>query len=112
MTPQTYATFLIQFRTLGSSKILPVEIWGFQQRQLQEQVRSLEQLRTKFSAESLRQDIDARIMIKDLATKADLARGLKTIPFGLSKDEVAQMIELATSNFLRTLQGRNIKKMS
>ena len=53
----------------------------------------------------MRREIDARILIKDLASKADVARGLKTIPFGLSKDDVNQMIEFATSNFLRTVQG-------
>ncbi len=45
------------------------------------------------------------LLAKDLATKSDLSRGLKTIPFGLSKEEVGQMIEFATRNFLRTVQG-------
>ena len=57
------------------------------------------------SAAQLRQEMEAVLAAKDLATKADLSRGLKTIPFGLSKEEVGQMIEFATRNFLRTLQG-------
>ena len=53
----------------------------------------------------LRKEVEAAIAGKDLASKPDLARGLKTIPFGLSKEEVSQMIEFATRNFLRTVQG-------
>ena len=72
--------------------------------------RKLEELRNKVSGENLRREIDTRIMVKDLVTKPDLYRGLKTIPFGLSRDDVTatvtQMIDFATSNFLRTVQGK------
>jgi hypothetical protein len=51
------------------------------------------------------------LLAKDLATKSDLSRGLKTIPFGLSKEEVGQMIEFATRNFLRTVQGGKFRDM-
>ncbi len=51
------------------------------------------------------------LLAKDLATKSDLSRGLKTIPFGLSKEEVGQMIEFATRNFLRTVQGGKFTDM-
>jgi hypothetical protein len=62
-------------------------------------------------AAQLRQEIEAVLLAKDLATKSDLLRGLKTIPFGLSKEEVGQMIEFATRNFLRTVQGGKFTDM-
>jgi hypothetical protein len=60
------------------------------------------------SPADIRQEIESVLLGKDLVTKSDLSRGLKTIPFGLSKEEVSQMIEFATRNFLRTVQGTYI----
>ena len=58
----------------------------------------------------IRKEVETVLGTRDLASKSDLARGLKTIPFGLSKEEVGQMIEFATRNFLRTVQGSNNNK--
>ena len=76
-----------------------------------ENQRKMEELKSKLSGENLRREIDTRIMVKDLVTKTDLSRGLKTIPFGLSRDDVTQMIDFATSNFLRTVQGKLFKSV-
>jgi type VI protein secretion system component VasK len=57
----------------------------------------------------LRKEVEAVLQARDLASKGDLARGLKTIPIGPSKEEVGQMIEFATRNFLRTVQGTGIQ---
>ena len=78
---------------------------------MDENQRKMEELKSKLSGENLRREIDTRIMVKDLVTKADLSRGLKTIPFGLSRDDVAQMIDFATSNFLRTVQGKHFQSV-
>ena len=76
-----------------------------------ENQRKMEELKSKLSGENLRREIDTRIMVKDLVTKTDLSRGLKTIPFCLSRDDVTQMIDFATSNFLRTVQGKLFKSV-
>ena len=43
---------------------------------------------------------------KTCATREELSRSIKTIPAPLKKEEVAQMIDRATSNFLRTVNGK------
>ena len=46
-------------------------------------------------------------MIK--ASSAELSKEIKAIPTALKKEEVAQMIDKATSNFLRTINGKKHK---
>ena len=56
-------------------------------------------------AEAIRREVDARLLIKDVATRADLALAVDPLRTGITLDEVARLIEASTANFLKTLQG-------
>ena len=46
---------------------------------LREKLISIEDLGDRMSADYLRREVDARILIKDLASKADLSRNATTL---------------------------------
>jgi len=56
-------------------------------------------------AEAIRREVDARLLIKDVATRADLALAVDPLRSGITLEEVARLIEASTANFLKTLQG-------